>query len=189
MKRSLLFALSVIVCAPPAFAQGIPGAINVYSDAAYSDCNVYDSASGLVTLHVVHEYTAFVGSSLFKLDIPDCVGGAAPNDWTLLGVIIPWDLTIGDIFVGISIAYGECMNGPLLLATINYFGNGLTPPCCYISVVASPDAVTGEVQIVDCNLTRMAAVGGQAIVNPGVDCMCDTPASDSTWGGIKALYQ
>jgi hypothetical protein len=188
MKRTLLIALCVVLGASAAFAQGVPGAINVYATPLHNDCNIYDTGPSLITLEVVHEYGVFVGSSLFKLNMPDCVGGIG-TDWTLLGSIIPWDLTIGDLFTGISIAYGTCSNSPLLLATINYFGNGLTPPCCYITVEADPGAASGQVEVVDCSLNRMLGVGGSAIVNPDGSCECNVPVDTETWGGIKALYQ
>jgi hypothetical protein len=185
MKRSVLIALCLVLGASVAFGQPAPGAVNVYSDAGLSSCNIDDSVAGLITLYVAHMYADQVGSVLFKLDLGTCA-----DTWSLLGTIIPWDLTIGDLFTGISIAYGVCSTSPLQLATINYFGSGLNGPCCYISVVASPDATSGSVEAVDCTLNRMLADGGQAIVNPVTDvCECDTPVQDNTWGGIKALYQ
>jgi hypothetical protein len=99
--------------------------------------------------------------------------------------------TIGDVFEDVSVAYGSCMAGDVLLITVNYFAQGLTPPCCGMRIVpgADPAAPQTDIIVVDCASTKWPATGGTAIINSDGTCDCDVPVSESTWGGIKAMYQ
>ena len=183
MKRSMLIAICLVFCASFAFAQA-PGSIMVFSDAAYTDCNIPDTAVGLLSTYVVHKYAAGATASQFKLEVQPC------NAMTFTGATNAFPTTIGDIFTGISVAYGACLNGDILLVTVNWFSQTLTPPCCLMEVVPDPVAPEGIVIVVDCASNKLAAYGGISVINPDETCDCEAlPVNESTWGGIKALYQ
>jgi hypothetical protein len=185
MKRSMLIALSLLVVASMAFAQD-PGSVMIFSDAGYSDCNIVDAGPALTPVYLVHMYSPGATASQFALDPGAC------NSMVFTGATNAFPTTIGDVFVGISVAYGSCLSGgPILLVTVNYFAQGLTGDCCRMQIVpdATPGAEETDIIVVDCASTKWVATGGTAIINSTPDCFCDSPVSESTWGGIKALYQ
>ena len=183
MKRSMLIALSLLVVASMAFAQD-PGSIMIFSDAGYTDCNIADAGPALTPIYLVHMYTTAATASQWMLDPGAC------NSMVWTGTANAFPTTIGDVFTGVSVAYGGCIGGaPILLVTVNYFAQGLTAPCCYMQIVADPTTTSGLIEVVDCNSNRLFATGGAAIINSTQDCFCDSPVNESTWGGIKALYQ
>jgi hypothetical protein len=181
MKRSMLIALCLLFGASMAFAQA--GSVGVFADAAGTNCNLVD-AGGLVQVHVVHAYSTGATASQFLFDI-------SATAWTHLGDT--WDFTtvIGTSITGVSVAYGGCFSGPIHLGTINFFGS-IVPACTIVSVVPDPAAPSGNIEAVDCALPdpgKMFPTGGSAIVNSDGTCDCLIPVQDTTWGGVKALYQ
>ena len=183
MKRSLLIALCVVFCSSMAFAQA--GSIGVFADPGATVCEAPDMP-GLLTLYVVHNWTPGSTASQWKMDMGSTV-------LTFLGETYPFPTVIGNTQVGISIAYGGCFTGPILLATINFFANGISPICSYITVVPDPLAPSGNIEVVDCAVpaAKSFGTGGQFIINPdpSTGCTCAWPVQESTWGGVKALYQ
>ncbi|MCK4776515.1 MAG: hypothetical protein KAT30_17080, partial [Candidatus Krumholzibacteria bacterium] len=75
---------------------------------------------------------------------------------------------------------------------IDYFAQGLSPPCSYIQVVADPLAYDPPgIQVADCAFPPnvVNATGGDVVVNPDASCMCNIPVEETTWGKVKALYR
>lgn len=86
------------------------------------------------------------------------------------------------------------MTGNFLILTVNFLGDGLSPACSLIKIVPDPSAPTGNIEIVDCQTPFPEkfefAYLGAGIVNGDGSCPCTyVPVQDTTWGGIKALYQ
>ena len=190
MKRLLLLTVAVLCLSGLAFAQQDVGSIDIFSDGGYTSCNVTD-AVGLVPVYIVHAHaTNGATASQWKLEL------GAGMTMTSVGESSPYATKIGDSLNGVSIAYGSCQTNPNnLILTVNFFGQGTSTTCSLLSIVPDPAALTGMVEIVDClqppngpNKITLQK-GGQARVNPDGTCQCNVPVQETTWGGIKALYQ
>lgn len=181
MKRLLLFTFCALLIAGLAFGQA--GSIMIFSDPAFSDCNISDFVPTLVTTYVVHMYTTGATASQFRIESP-C------NFMVYLGETYIFPTVIGNTQVGVSIAYGSCHVGPIHLVTISWFAQGITPPCCLMSVVEDPGALSGQIEAVDCAQFKFFPTGGQAIINgqPN-ECWCSVPVQETTWGRVKAMYR
>lgn len=180
MKRVLLLVLIVLCTSVVATARD-PGSIGIFDDPSAADCDGEDTGS-LVTLYLFHVFTDGATASQFKLDVSN-------TDWLHLGdnwIFTTWDGTSID---GVSVEYGACLSGPIHLATIHFFGSN-EPPCTYVGIVPHPDSPSGRIEGFDCAETRFFPTGGQFIVNPVYYyCGCWVPVQQTTWGGIKALYE
>lgn len=181
MKRSVLIALFVLSVATLAFAQ-VPGSIGVFADAGGTNCNILDGGS-LVMVYMVHVLTDGATAVQFRLDV-------SATGWMHLGDNITFPTKIGTSITGLSVGYGGCYVGPITIGYVNFFGTNAAP-CTRIGIIADPTAPTGEIEGVDCNLPqgKFFPTGGVALVNPDGSCECNVPVNESSWGGIKALYQ
>ena len=181
MKRLLLFTFGALLIAGLALGQA--GSIMIFSYPAFSDCNINDYVPGLVTTYVVHMYTTGAMASQWRIESP-C------NLMVYVGEVIAFATAIGNTQTGISVAYGGCFVGPIHLATINWFAQGLTSPCCMMSAVEDPGAPSGLIEAVDCAQFKVFPTGGQAIINGQInECWCSVPVQETTWGGVKAMYR
>jgi hypothetical protein len=168
-----------------AFAQN--GSIGIFSDAGASLCNLYDTGPALLTVYVFHVGAIGATASQFKVEWD-------PNTFTAtkVGENYNFTLTLGSFQYGISFAYQTCLSGTFALGDISFFGSGTSQTCALIQVVPDPAAIpAGSIWTVDCTLPNgnLVAVNGGAIrVNPDPTCECTTPAQESSWGQIKALY-
>jgi hypothetical protein len=106
--------------------------------------------------------------------------------------VTPPYIGTGNASTGITIAYGMCVTSPNMIMKIDFFAQGLSPPCSYIRVVPDPAAVPPGVLVADCSFPLpilQIATGGAMVVNPDPSCMCSIPVEETTWGQVKALYQ
>jgi len=182
MKKTLLFTLVLMLSASMAFAQG--GSIGVFSDAAGTSCNLIDGAAGLLSFYVVHTLTPGASASQFIAPAPACMLGAS-----YLSDTAPFSVTIGNSQNGVAIGYGACLAAPIHILTINFFGGGLTTPCCYYGVFPDPLVAAGQIEVVDCAENLLFATGGEGVINPDATCQCDVPVYDTTWGQIKSIFE
>ena len=97
----------------------------------------------------------------------------------------------GTTNVGGSFAYGGCSSGSISFVNVLYQGSGTAGVCSFLQVVASPVAVSGDIEAVDCEDAKFSAGDSKVTVNPDVDCVCGNPISsqETNWSRIKALYQ
>lgn len=180
MKRSLLIAVCLALCASLSFAQG--GSIMLFNSTAANDCDMYDSAPGLISVYVIHMYAPCVTASEFM------VGQFGTVLTYIADTVTPPFLAIGNSQSGITIAYGGSYASPIHILTIQYFGSGISPPCTHLQVVAHP--AVGAIQAVDCATTIVPATGGDIVMNPvPPDCVCNIPVKETTWGQLKSLYE
>jgi len=205
MKRVLLLIIILVLAAGPAHAQG--GWIAPYGDPSGTDCAVWDAAPALLPVYIFHHSTPGATASRFAVELS---GGA---EWSLVYLAdnpgFPW--VQGDVWNGITVCYNECLAGPILVTTINFFGQGFSPTCSRIEVVPHPAAESGRVEVVDCADNIVTATGGPAIVNQDLGCICainasapqesivlssrtfqfceTIPIENSSWGKIKALFE
>ena len=181
MKRSVLIAIAIISIASLAFAQG--GSIGVFADPGGTACNFVDAGS-LVQVYFFHVNHIGATASQWKLDL-----GGLP--WMHLGDTWNVPTTIGSSVFGISLGYGGCLPAPSYLGVANFFGS-VSPVCSTIQIVPDPLAPTGTIESVDCTLPqpiKYVATGGTGILNSDGTCNCNIPVEETTWGGVKALYQ
>jgi hypothetical protein len=111
----------------------------------------------------------------------------------------PFNAVGNPIFGSITIDYGACLETPVMILEMQFFAMGLSPPCSIIEAGPSPDAASGEIEVLDCSdpPNILFANSGALIVNPGWDCYCcgcdcdpdPVPAEQTSWGRIKAIYQ
>lgn len=193
MKRALAVAL-VVACigvfASIATAQ-VPF-VQVFFDAdeygeGYSETqSPCLSTMGVSYLYVVTQnWNMFVQAVEYQVMFPASVFylGETPN----VGM---FDLTIGNSQIGMSIAYNLPQNGfaPILLSTLNVIGTGAcncnNGPSAIV-VVGEPNGTPAAPRAVRWpDYAAVPGVGMTSLLCPGV-----VSTSQSTWGGIKALYR
>jgi hypothetical protein len=176
MKRSVLIALVVVFSASMAFAQA--GSIGIYADNTASSCDIV--AAGFAQIHSFHMNAPGATGSQWKLDHPVA--------WTHFGDIWEFPTIIGNSSAGVSIGYGACLASPIYLGVSNYGASG-DPACTFISVIPDPTSLSGQIEGVDCAANKTFPTGGAAYVNGDGSCPCNVPVEETTWGGVKALYQ
>jgi len=185
MRTSAIVLLIVAVAAGAASAQ-FGGHIGLYSDSpGYSDCNLHETLYVTNIVYVVHTLAASGNTAQFKVvnNWPGPIQGA-----------ISWgtNLTLGDVYTGITVTYVGCKALPYLLGTLGFIPISATPPCGgSLEVVADPAVASGSVEVVDCNSNVLLATGGQMYVNTDyISCYCGAdPTEQSNWSRIKALYR
>lgn len=180
MKTILLTTALLLSMSSLAFAQG--GIIAPYSDANGTECQ-YTPVAGLAYIYIYHQITPQASASQFRVDYSQI---ADPYISETLGAGL---LGLGSSATGIAISYSGCKALPLLLLTLTFFDQGLTPPCSQLFVAPDPAAPTGTIEVVDCNAVKFIANGGSLSWNGNLGCCtCCIPTESTTWGGVKALY-
>jgi hypothetical protein len=180
MKKALLLAMALMLGASVAFAQG--GTIGLYKDMAGTDCWLNDTTPGLTAYYVVHLNTTAATAAEFSAPKPTCMMATYLSDASVFPV------TVGTSQTGVSIGYGACKAAPIHILTLNFFTMGATQPCCLFPV--RPHPVNGGPWMVDCASTQLPAAARIAVVNGNQTCTCAiVPVDESTWGGVKALYE
>jgi hypothetical protein len=99
-----------------------------------------------------------------------------------------YPVTIGNSQSGVAIGYGACVPSPNHILTIQYFGSGLTGPCCLYKVYPDPFIPSAQIEVVDCANNILFATGGAALINPDATCTCYVAAEETTWGKMKAIF-
>lgn len=167
MKRLLIFALALLLCASSAFADYI----SIYTDASGSSCLLSPGFSTNTT--VIHKYSVGATGARF--------GISAPAGSTLFGFQCNYCPVPVAGFDDIVIGYGACRTGPIVLGTLVAILN-------YGNVSVVPPAGSNFVLYTDCNYVEGPATGGSAIVGGSYD-PCILATEPTTWGGVKALYR
>jgi hypothetical protein len=190
MKRLLLLTVVVLGVSSLAFAQYQPGSIDVYTDAGQVSCNFVDpGGNSLIQVYIFHTHTTGATASQFKLEVPPSAV------WSHLGDQWNMPTTIGTSVSGVSLGYGSCQGqlADIHLGTVNFFSFTASAVCDLMSIIPDPASPSGLVEIVDCqtnpNTTKyLLEKGGQGRVNSDGSCDCTVAVHETTWGGIKALY-
>lgn len=186
MKKVLILAMAIVMCAGLAFAQD-GGHIGLYSDMGWTDCNL-DDTSALYTnvnVYIVHTDAVEGNTSEFAVNRTWPTANAGTADFG-------GNLVLGALETGIVITYVGCKALPHLLATWPQFIFGQAPACTQgMEVVPSPlvQSGSGQIEVVDCNSTIHFGTGGILTVNGDDSCPCSVATQESNWSKIKALYQ
>lgn len=144
--------------------------VGVYADTQGINCNIVDSAPGLLPLYCVVSNTPGVTAVQFKAPKPACMTSTYLSDANVFPV------TVGNSQTGISVGFGTCRSAPIHVVTINYFTMGTTPPCCEYPALPDPLAPSGEIEFVDCSFTIMLGAGLTNTVNGNSGCPCPVGA-------------
>jgi hypothetical protein len=179
MKRSVLIAIALISIASLAFAQA--GSIGLFADSGGTSCNFSALSGGFIQIHYYH-LNANATASQFRLDI-------AGQPWNFFGDNWQFATVIGQSTNGVSIGYGGCQSAPIYLGVTSFGVGADAPACTMISIVPDPAALSGQIEAVDCTSTKVFPTGGAGILNSDGTCDCNVPVEETTWGGVKALYQ
>jgi hypothetical protein len=180
-----MVACCLVLCAGVAFAHFAAGggSFGLFGDPGGTDCNVWDVVPSVVIIYVVHVmHTGAIGGQ-FSAPSPPC----NLMIWLSDNWIMP--VTIGDSQTGVSVGYGGCLAAPTLVLSMNFFAQGITPPCCTYPVLPDPAAPSGQIEVMDCASNLLYATGGRAIINPTDNCGCNVPVEETTWGRVKAMYR
>lgn len=192
-------AMAFSVAAGPASAQFDPEIEISASQYAYECQLINDSGPGVRTVYVRYNYN-YGGSTASRFMVT-----LAPGvDMTYLSETHPFSGTVGDTQNGITVCYGECTTGLIIVASIDYMYNGSTVSCGRLQIVPHPDAETVETMGCD-GSSSTPIVRDMYILAPGGICGCPaahtfsgTPQSldcsilavaAKTWGAVKALYR
>jgi hypothetical protein len=172
-------------------AQG--GNISAFADPEHESCILVDDSSKPFSVYVVHTNITDedgIGASIFSLV------AASGFNASYLSETIAFPTYLGSLRDGISIAYGGCHLGPVLLATAFYQGHGSSEPCSFLDIGPHPTYLNGTLsdpQVQDCYFYLFPAPSvGRLLVNPTVgQCApwCVVGSRETTWGGVKALYR
>jgi len=170
-KLLIVVMVGVLLFSGVAFGQPA-GYIGLYTDAStYTNCIMNDFGPALVPVYVVHKAIPGATASQFMVTM----GGGFNAIY--ISEIVHMPLSIGSVLTGISIAYGGCLPSDILLVTINYFTQGISPSCAYLKVVADPASPNGQIEIDDCAFNILLGGGSTLYVNPDGTCQCGPDAS------------
>jgi hypothetical protein len=142
-----------------------------------------DYIPGILNIYVVHVWHSGVTAVDFSAPSPPC------NLAIYLADVPIWPITLGNSQTGVVVGLGSCYPAPTHVLTMQFFAQGLTPPCCKYKVLPDPAVPSGQIEVIDCTANLLFATGGTAIINPGPDCGCDVPVQETTWGKLKAMYR
>jgi hypothetical protein len=178
MKKVLLLALAVICVSSLAYGQNV-GTIDIFGDAQLQSCNV--TAAGQFSIYVAQTNSGGSTAVAFRID--------RPATMLRLGDTPAFPLAIGDSDNGIGVVFNTCLTGTFLVLTVSYFDQG-TAGCEWMTILGDLSSTSQRIGIVDCDDIKWESdQAGQARVNPDGSCQCAVPVEETTWGGIKSLYQ
>jgi hypothetical protein len=176
----------------PTAARAQYDLIAVYSDTTRTDCNVteYEGPTGWWLVFYVFHYSAGgAQGARFACPRPNCF-----TEYSYFGAFEPFPGVTGTPEDGVTIPYGSCLRGWTHVLTVVYYtqGNPGVGVCCEYPISPHPQSMTGSVEVLNCASNWVAASHASAFVNANASCPCEVttgiPESDTTWGGVKALY-
>jgi hypothetical protein len=165
---------------PPA----LENKIDLFADVDMSACGLVDDREGVVSVYAFHMASEGVTAVEFSAPLPECWEGA-----TWVGDYVPSPfLSLGNSQSGLSIAYTRCEEPPIYVARIDYLTTGAAQTSCIYQV--TPDAT----RMADCEFEmHNVAPGSHVVINPSPSNPCHvsppTPARETTWGRVKAMFR
>jgi hypothetical protein len=187
----------MIVIIPFLFGWAVaqPGSIGIFPDPMGTSCSLYDTQIGLLLVYVVHLYAPGATGARFQI-----VQSSGVNLMYLSEVATAPYTKTGSAFKGVEISYGSCVATPNMILTMQFFADGRSETCSAFLVKPHPES--GIIGVWNCESppNLLEATGGCVWVNAdwihcgcnvGVWLTCDdlSPAENTSWGQIKALYR
>lgn len=190
MLRMLIVVVVVFVVGTAGIAHA--EFIGIFKDTNGCPCEITDrGAPGVISIVVLHVEALGATASQFRVEIPGSMV------WAWVGETSFFPIHIGNSMDGIAVSYGgDCLSGTFQILSIDFFVQGLAPECSYVRVVPDPNTLSGEIEIVDCSSQVSYGYSTEDIVNSNVSCQCapgpvscyPVPVNETTWGGVKSLY-
>jgi hypothetical protein len=171
MKKVLLLMVAVLMVSSVAMAVEH---IGVYTDGTGQSCALGNIAGQFSpTATVIQTTTTGATGSRFKVTFP--VGTS------FFGFNTPY-VPVGALNTDLSLGYGFCLNGSIVLGTIN---------AIYTAGTGKLEKADLQAQIIytDCSFGEYPATGGYFYVNGTGPCEDVVATEPSTWGQVKALYR
>ncbi len=166
MKRVLLLTTCVLMISSVAMADHF----GIYTDATGVACTFAPGFTSTAT--VIHKFTVGATGARFKITLP---AGS-----TFFSFSTPYT-PVGDMTTDLSIAYGQCLSGSIVLGNIVAI---LTPGAMHLL----PADLFPNIIYTNCLFAELPATGGSAGVGSQIDCF-PFAVEPSTWGSVKALYR
>src|SRR5687767_7074938 len=165
-------------------AQSLSGNITVFADPAASSCVLLDETSNQFTVYIIH--TDSHEKVYLDFRVVESAGFLATY---ISESILPLG-HFGDFRSGISLSYGFCQAGSIVLGTMVYQGHSTSAPCSYLDIVAHRFwwPATEDCNFIDYESPPL----GKLYVNPqpgGCEPWCLVATRQSTWGSVKSLYR
>lgn len=196
MTRTLLVVLVLVLTFGVVSSEA--GRIELAGDTEGLTCNIVDIAAGGVKVHIFLYDVVSVGAIQFAAPVPTCWEGA-----TWVGDVSNY-LNIGEsqdhLGGGLSVAFGECLDGPIYVGYMAFIVQGKGEKCCELPIVKAQNdgypQIDGPIIVVcpddpnDIENYRVVAVTASAVINSDGACGCSpvVPVNETTWGRLKALY-
>jgi len=170
MKKVLLLMVAVLMVSSVAMADSI----GVFSDNTGSSCALGNIAGQFSpTATIIHTSPGGATGSRFKVTFP---AGTA-----FFGFNSPF-VPVGALNTDLSLGYGSCITGSIVLGTINaIYGAGT-------GKLEKAD-LQSQIIYTDCSFGEYPATGGYFYVNSTGPCTDIVATEPSTWGQVKSLYR
>jgi hypothetical protein len=173
MKRMLLLLVSLLLISNAASADHI----GVYSDASGASCSLGNANVFNPTATVIQKFTTGATGSRFKVNFP--------SGTMFFGFNTPY-VPVGTLTVDLSVGYGQCLSGSIVLGTINaIYGAGTGQ--------VLPADLQQCIIYTNCLFAEIPATGGSFAVGGFSNCNgnsgCTVAVEPSTWGNVKSLYR
>lgn len=172
-----LFVTLTLIVAGPAAADHI----GIYADPMGTYCHLVIAPAQPVSVYVVHIYTLGAAGSRFK--VVDMTGMVQLGWETLEGV------NLGNPYNGIELLYGYCGYGHVTPLRLDFFTIPFPTEAC---VNLRIDAFLGDnwPMALNCAQELKPASAGLFAFGEYYCSGCSAnPTTETTWGGIKALYR
>jgi hypothetical protein len=162
--------------------------IALFGDSIPSSCHS-ETGLGFAGFYLFHYSAGGTMGSQFRLPSMPCLTGDVFGP-SILNQAYP---STGSLQTGISFDYGQCLTGWNYVATIAYLAvSGGIPACCEQPILASPIAMSGQVEAANCSGEWAPAQGVSGFTNGNSNCPCSAITGiydePTTWGAVKAYY-
>jgi len=186
VKRWVLAIVIVWLCFPaPGEAQS--GCMAVYPETD-KVCWLWEpQGGGIMSLRVIFDLSGFsITDAAFRV----VTGGGFTGVY--MGETVFGDLWLGNTQDGLEVVLYQCHNSPLLLATVYYSTDGMSPSCAWLEVVGHP-LYDNAIVVADCGsgMHEIHSCCRLTVIRSWDDRRtCGlVPVEESTWGRVKALYR
>lgn len=182
MRRLIYAVVGVFLLVSVAEGQVFePGRITLFSDSSFDKPYFYDNYfGGTRYFYVIHMGGSQVSGCRFSVQLGNGFGCMHLDESSIFA-------TTGDVLTGITVDYGDCLSGSILVTTIMFYCTGTTKECSLVWTAADPVAPSGYIEAVACGGGKYEAGDGYVVCNPVQDCLVN-PVKMTTWGQLKSLY-
>lgn len=163
---------------------GYQGYLVLSADPQGYQCAITEPVGGLMTAYVVHANTSGSTASSFSAPAPSCLTGSV-----YLADQSQFSVVIGNSQTGVSVGYGGCLGGNIVVLSMLFFAQGGTAPCCVYDILPHPSGNTGQIESVDCGSNLRTIFASVGVINEEPQCYCGlVKVEETSWGRLKSLY-